>query len=45
MKALFARYGGNVLATLDNAQVFSSLPNLVNDKSLHSFDDSSMTAP
>ncbi len=39
MKALFARCGGNVPTTLDNAQASSSLldihvPNLVNNKSL-----------
>jgi hypothetical protein len=37
---LIARCGGNVPTTLDDAQAFGSLPNLVNDKSLGSFDSS-----
>ncbi len=42
---VFARCGGNVLATLDDAQTSGSLPNLVNDRSLGSFDDSFVVGP
>jgi hypothetical protein len=50
VKALFARSGGNVPTTLDNAQAFGSLfdihvPNLVNNKSLSSFDNSFIVGP
>jgi hypothetical protein len=45
VEALFARCGGNVLATLDDAQLSSSLPNVGNDKSLSSFDNSLIANP
>ncbi len=45
MKALFVRCGGNDLITLDNAQAFGSLPNLVNDRSSGSFDNSFVASP
>jgi hypothetical protein len=45
VKALFVRCGGNVLVALDDAQVSNSLPNLVNDRSLGSFDNSSIVHP
>jgi hypothetical protein len=45
VRALFVRCGGNVLVALDDAQVSNSLPNLVNDRSLGSFDNSSIVHP
>ncbi len=45
MKALFARCGGNVPTTLYDAQAYGSLPNLVNDRSLRSFNDSFVVSP
>jgi len=45
VKTLFAMCGGNVLAALDDAQVSSSLLNLVNDKSSSSFDNSPIVSP
>jgi hypothetical protein len=45
VKVLFARCGGNFLAAFDDAQVSSSFPNLDNDKSSGSFDDSFVADP
>jgi len=44
-KASFVRCGGNVLAAFDDAEVSNSFPNLVNDRSLGSFDNSSVVGP
>lgn len=40
VKFLFTRCGGNFLAALNDAQVSSSFPNLDNEKSSGSFNDS-----
>ncbi len=45
VKTLFARCGGNFLVALDDAQVLSSFPNLDNDKSSGSFNDSFVVDP
>jgi hypothetical protein len=45
VKTLFARCGGNVPFTLDDAQSSGSFPNLVNDMSLGFLDDSFIVTP